>query len=86
MTIELGDKVEDTITGFKGIVICVSQWLHGCRRVVVQPDNTGKDGKVPDTATFDEPQLKVLKPKRIPAGNPRTGGPRPDVSRPSISR
>lgn len=31
-TIQLGDKVKDTITGFTGVAVCISKWLNGCVR------------------------------------------------------
>lgn len=62
--IALGDLAQDTITGFTGVVICVSQWLHGCRRLTLQPRDL-KDGKPIESVTFDEPQLLLLTPKLI---------------------
>lgn len=89
-TIELGDEVRDQVSTFTGIVVCVAQWLHGCRRITVQPQDL-KDGKPIDPYTFDELQLKLVKkgvvkstPASVPAPAPlpaRTGGPRPDPTR-----
>lgn len=73
--IELGDVVKDTITGFKGVAIGVTKWLHGCRRITVQPEAM-KDGKPLETATFDEPQLLVIARKKHET-TARTGGPGP---------
>jgi hypothetical protein len=56
----LGDLVKDTVTGFKGIVICRSVWLNGCARLTVQPQSM-KDGKPIETQCFDELQIEVLK-------------------------
>lgn len=88
--IELGDEVKDQVSGFAGVVVCVAQWLHGCRRITVQPRDL-KDGKPIDTYTFDELQLVVVNkavvpstPAGVPAPAPttrRTGGPRPDPTR-----
>ena len=58
--IGLGDRVEDTVTGYKGIVICVSTWLHGCIRMSVQPEKL-KDGAPMEPQHFDQTQLKLLK-------------------------
>lgn len=85
-TINLGDKVKDRITGFTGIVVARTEWLYGCVRCTVQPQET-KDGKPVDNQTIDEPQLDVVKRSVIedvrewlkPKG--RTAGPRPDVTR-----
>ncbi len=74
--VNLGDEVKDTITGFKGIAIAHHAYLQGCDRVSVQP-KIGKDGKLPVSTTFDEPQLKVIKAKKIKRQAPKVdpGGP-----------
>ena len=58
--IKLGQTVRDVVTGFEGIVVCRADYLHGCTRIDVQPV-IYKDGKVPDSVSFDEPQLKITK-------------------------
>lgn len=63
--IQLGDLVEDKITGFKGIAICRTEWMYGCIRITVQPTKLSKDGKVVEAGTFDEPQLKILKAQKV---------------------
>ena len=77
----LGDRVEDRISGFSGIAIARCEWLYGCVRVTVQPEKL-KDGKLCETQTFDEPQLKVTKravvEHRPEPAAPRTYGPRND--------
>jgi hypothetical protein len=78
-SIKLGDVARDTITGFEGVVIGDTKWLHGCRRLTLQPREL-KDGKPIDPLSFDEPQL-VLVGTRIAAGTSDTGGPRPEPAR-----
>lgn len=56
----LGDRVKDPITGFTGIVVCETIWLHGCIRLGVQPEKV-KDGKVRDASYFDQSQLVLVK-------------------------
>ena len=58
--IELGDRVKDKITGLKGIVTARHEYLYGCLRMAVQPEE-GKDGKPIETFVVDEPQLELLK-------------------------
>lgn len=72
--ISLGDKVKDKVSGFSGIATCRHEYLNGCDRFTVQPP-VGKDGKLPDEMTFDEPQLKVLKSAVVEMGSKLTGGP-----------
>jgi len=86
--IELGDEVRDEVTSFSGVVIAITQWLNGCRRIVVQPRQIGENGKMSPSEHIDENQLVITekhaivaqntpKPAEIAAGK-RTGGPRPD--------
>ncbi len=58
---ELGDLVRDKITGFEGVVTCVSHWLSGCDRVVVQPQKLGEGNFVRSTEVFDAIQVEVVK-------------------------
>ena len=74
MRIALGDKVKDTISGFIGVAVSFHDYLNGCRRISIQPPIT-KDKKLPEAATFDEPQLEIVKPKKVPKGSTKTGGP-----------
>ena len=79
--IPLGSMARDTVTGFEGMVVCISMWLNGCDRLVVQP-RTLHEGKLLPTEVFDAQQMELIvetnhKPDRS------TGGPRCDeVSRP----
>lgn len=59
--IELGDRVKDPISGWEGIVVCRTTWLHGCERVGVQPEMLDKDNKLFMPEHFDTSQLEVLK-------------------------
>ena len=75
---QLGDLARDKITGFTGVVECVSYWLNSCRRVTLQPIEM-KDGLPVSNKTFDGPQVEVIeagyyeKPK-FRSGE-KTGGP-----------
>lgn len=87
MTIPLGHRVRDRVTGLTGVVTARHVYLFGCVRLSVQPPVAG-DGKIPESLGFDEPGLEDLGPApglaelvaRINA--PRTwadpGGPRDD--------
>lgn len=59
-TVQLGDRVKDPISGLTGIAICVATWLHGCIRVVVQPEKLHEGKPIADQA-FDHTQLIVVK-------------------------
>lgn len=87
MAIELGSKVKDKVTGFEGIAIGETRWLHGCLRYTVQPQDRDKDGKIKESNSFDEPQLTVLqgpektKVTETPRAARMTGGPAPEPAR-----
>ena len=73
---KLGDRVKDNITGFKGILIAETHWLHGCVRHTIASEKIDKDGDAVEM-TFDEGRVELVKPK---ANKPRvvasSGGPR----------
>ena len=74
--VKLGDEVKDKVTGFQGVAIALHDYLNGCRRISIQPP-VDKDGKLPVTESFDEPQIEVIaKEKAKPeTGKNKTGGP-----------
>ena len=78
MTVKLGDKARDTVTGFEGTVTSRTEYISGCTRVGLQP-GVDKDGKIPDAQHFDEPMLEVLGQAIAPKTSDR-GGPRPAPS------
>ncbi len=77
MTINLGDKCKDRITGFTGTCVAKTQWLYGCMRITIQPDGL-HDGKPIDAHTFDEPQIELIETS-VPVAKEltKTGGPIP---------
>lgn len=65
--IELGQKVQDSLTGFEGVATARTEYLYGCVRVLVEPGLL-KDGKPIEGEWFDE--------QRIDADSEvKTGGP-----------
>jgi hypothetical protein len=81
--IKLGDEARDTISGFKGQVIAITEWLYGCRRISIQPREL-KDHKPVESYTFDEAQVELVAPLTPPATTRTNGGPRPEPTRNSI--
>lgn len=79
--INLGDIAKDTITGLTGAVVSRHEYLNGCVRVSLQP-NEIKDGRPVEATTFDIEQIEVIQPAahKMLA---RTGGPESAPSRPS---
>ncbi len=80
--IELGDTVEDTISGFKGIVTGEHKYLNGCLQFSVRP-KVGKDNAKPQGVSLDVEELKLLEKgdeaKKAMKAEP-TGGPERVVS------
>jgi hypothetical protein len=68
LTVELGTKAKDTVTGFEGIAIARFIYLNGCVRIELQPP--AKDNKLVDPACFDERGLNVT--AKAPGGPARS--------------
>lgn len=90
MGIKLGDKVRDRITKIEGIVVGYSQWLFGCERVAIQPQEA-KDGKPAELVHIDAAQCELLEAGAVEGFTPtatevadvrrRPAGPREDAVR-----
>lgn len=81
----LGDEVEDLMTGFKGNIEVRSQCLNGCIQYTIQP-KTDKDKKIPDSWAIDEQQLKLIGKSPLKKVQPKKaksmkGGLRKKISR-----
>jgi hypothetical protein len=61
--IQLGDEVEDTITGFRGIAIARHSYIEYPNDISVQPV-VGQYGELPEIQVFTESLLKVIKTKK----------------------
>lgn len=73
----LGQRVQDRVTGFKGIVASVSFDLYGCIQAVVNPGLTSED-KLGDSQWFDINRLKVLSKKPVMKQPDFVSGPQAD--------
>lgn len=73
--VKLGNKVRDMITGFTGIATGRTEYLYGCARILVEPDEL-KDGKPVEAGWFDEQRIETVVEKAIPvsAENSATSG------------
>jgi len=86
--IELGWRVQDSISGFKGIATGFAKFLNGCERIAITPEGLN-DGKALDSEYFDVQQLVVLDKKpKLHADPPKKakeaappGGPKPAPTR-----
>lgn len=82
MAIKLGQKVQDKITGFEGVVTGRAEFLTGCTQCVVVPP-VDKKGAHREAVWFDEQRLVVISREIVVLDN----GPTPgcDVRPPSRS-
>ena len=71
--IKLGDKVEDTITDFKGTAIAKAIYLNGCIQYLVQPKEL-KDKEIIKSEWIDEGQLEGVEKSNgeVPGGGVRS--------------
>lgn len=78
--IHLGDRARDRISKFSGIVVAITEWLNGCRRITIQPEKL--DGKkVVENYTFDAEQVEVIKAGAVVVAPKPVGGPRLEPQR-----
>ena len=72
MSVELGKRYSDSISGFTGIATARTVYLYGCVRVLLTPDTLGKDGVPLESQGFDEQRVD-------PSSEAATGGPQSDI-------
>lgn len=79
MTIALGSKVVDRITGFEGRATSRVEYITGCVQYGVLPQ-VKSDGSYPNAEYIDEQRLEVLEGPIAQASRP-TGGLQRDAPR-----
>lgn len=79
MTIALGSKVRDSITGFTGRATSRVEYITGCVQYGVLPE-VKADGSYPNAEYIDEQRLTVVGEPISQASRP-TGGPQRDAPR-----
>ena len=63
---ELGIKVKDVVTGFKGVTMARAEYLTGCNQYLVLPipKKASKD-TYPESHWFDEARLRIVNKKPV---------------------
>lgn len=82
--IPLGSRVRDSITGYTGIAIGRTEWLHGCARIGIEREVLDKDKKPIPAEWFDEQRVVVVKELKTfvsPQNSATSGGPQRDQTR-----
>lgn len=70
---ELGEEVQDIVTGFKGVVMSRSEFLTGCDRFGVLSRKLTSDGKEHDHQWYDGSRLKATGAKKVVLAEPKKG-------------
>jgi hypothetical protein len=73
--IELGDEVQDLVSGVKGIAIGRTTWITGCDHIQVKPQGATAEGLPRDSFAVDEPMLKIIKKARVAVPNSAVDAP-----------
>lgn len=83
MTVNVGDRVRDPITGLTGVVTARAIYMWGCVQVLVNPGLV-KDGQIIDGTWLDENRVEIVPgpPPPCPGSTAgfRTSSPRPDAA------
>lgn len=80
--VKLGNKVQDQVTGFKGMATALCIWYNGQVVISVEPQEL-HEGKPVDTSHFEVRRLNLLepvKPKVSKESSATSGGPQKDFS------
>ncbi len=78
MAIKLGNKVQDSLTGFEGIAISRHEYQYGCTRIGVESEGLDEKGRPNECVHFDEQRLSIVKrspPKVSEDSEADIGGP-----------
>lgn len=73
MEVELGSKIKDEVTGFKGIATARCEYMNGCIQYEITPTQL-KDG-VPQKVYWIDKQRIILLIKKESSEKKRPGGP-----------
>lgn len=57
-----GVEVKDVVSGFSGVVLCITEWWNGCLRLSVYPRGLDDKGEMLKAQTFDMEQLEYVGP------------------------
>lgn len=72
--IKMGDKVKDVISGFEGVATGRAEYLHGCVKILVEPEGLQESGKPIGAEWFDEQRLDAS--SETEAGGPQNDAPK----------
>jgi hypothetical protein len=56
----LGDRVLDRVTGYEGVVVSITDYLFGNRRIQIQKQACDEHGQPLETVWLDDAQAQVV--------------------------
>ena len=56
---KLGHRAKDKVTGFEGVITCVTFDLYGCVQAILQPAVNSESPKIEDSRYFDVARLEI---------------------------
>jgi hypothetical protein len=65
-----GDEAKDVVTGFRGIIVARTMWLHGCDRLNIAPTKLSAEGLPIKENLFDEDRVEIIKKAKVPFNAP----------------
>ncbi len=74
-TIQLGDRVKDSTSGFTGIASGHAIYRFGCSQFLVTPERLKEDGSQLESAWFDEQRIALIDKLAPATPAPLSGGP-----------
>lgn len=74
MNIKLGMEIKDEITGFKGVVTGLVDYISGCNQALITPPIEKKTGKIQESQWLDVQRLKQIGKRVIKLDNAETPG------------
>ena len=62
---DIGDMLEDKVTGYKGVVMGITYYATGCVHYALQSRIIGRDDKLPEWQWMDETRLDRIEEKAV---------------------
>lgn len=77
---DIGDQLKDVVSGYVGIVMCISFYSTGCVHYGLAPKKLTENVKVGDWEWIDQSRLTRMKRKAVSfaVDNKKKGGPFPN--------
>lgn len=75
--IQIGDEVEDKLTGFKGIAVARHIFISNCVHISIQPPFDKKKSELPENKSFESAGIKILKAQKVKLQDEKPNIPEP---------